>query len=135
MACQENIMAELTKQCNATVSDAIGKLAEITDGLKSGGVNIRAMVVWSEDDVGHLMLVADDPQKACESLSPIVDKCEWDDVVLVHAANTPGSLNELAHKLLATGISITFAYASTTDAPEAVIILKTSDNEKAAEIL
>ena len=128
-------MAELTKQCNATVSDAIGRLAEITDGLKSAGVNIRAMVVWSESDVGHLMLVADDPQKACESLSPIVDKCEWDDVVLVHAANTPGSLNELAHKLLAAGISITFAYASTTDAPEAVIILNTSDNLRAAEIL
>ena len=128
-------MAELTKQCNATVSDSMGKLAEVTDNLKTAGVNILAMCVWGEDGVGHLMLVADDPQKACENLSPVVDKCEWDDVVLVHAANTPGSLNELAHKLLAAGISITFAYASTTDAPEAVIILNTSDNARAAELL
>jgi hypothetical protein len=128
-------MAELTKQCNATVSNAIGKLAEITDRLKVAGVNILAMCAWGEGDVGRLMLVADDPDKACENISPVVDKCAWDDVVLVHAANTPGSLNEIAHKLAEAGIEITFTYASTTDAPEAVVILNTSDNAQAAKIL
>ncbi|MDP6544619.1 MAG: hypothetical protein QGH60_11555 [Phycisphaerae bacterium] len=128
-------MAELTRQCNATVTNATGKLAEVTDKLKDAGVNILAMCAWGEGDVGHLMLVADDPQKACESISPAVDECGWDEVVRVHAANTPGSLNEIAHKLAEAGIDVAFTYASTTDAPEAVIILNTSDNARAAEIL
>ena len=128
-------MAELTRQCNATVSNSIGKLAEVTDKLKDAGVNILAMCAWGEGDVGHLMLVADDPQKACESISPAVDECGWDEVVRVHATNTPGALNEIAHKLADAGIDIAFTYASTTDAADAVIILNTSDNAKAAEIL
>jgi len=128
-------MAEFTRQCNATVSNAIGKLAEVTDKLKDAGVNILAFCAWGEGDVGHLMLVADNPDKACESISPAVDECGWDDVVLIRAANTPGSLNEIAHKLANAGIDIVFAYASTTDAPEATVILNTSDNARAAEIL
>ncbi len=128
-------MAELTKQCNAIMPNTIGKLAEVTDKLKDAGVNIMAMCAWAEDDVGHLLLVADDPQAACESISPAVDECGWDEVVLVQAANTPGTLNEIAHKLADAGINIAFTYASTTDAPEATVILSTSDNAKAAEIL
>ena len=128
-------MAELTRQCNATVSNSIGKLAEVTDKLKDAGVNILAMCAWAEGDIGRFMLVADDPQKACESISPTVDECGWDEVVRVQATNTPGSLNEIAHKLADAGIDIAFTYASTTDAPEAVIILNTSDNAKTAEIL
>ena len=128
-------MAELTRQCNATVPNTIGKLAEVTDKLKAAGVNILAMCAWAEGDAGHLMLVADDPQKACESISPVVDECGWDDVIRVQAANTPGTLNEIAHKLADAGINIAFTYASTTDAPEATVILSTSDNARAAEIL
>jgi len=128
-------MAELTRQCNATMSNSIGKLAEVTDGLKSAGVNILAMCAWAEGDTGHLMLVADDPQKACENISPAVSECGWDDVVRVTAANSPGSLNEIAGKLAGAGIDIAFVYASTTDGPEATVILNTSDNVRAAEIL
>ena len=128
-------MAELTRQCNATVPNTIGKLAEVTDKLKAAGVNILAMCAWSEGDVGRLMLVADDPRKACDSISPVVDECGWDDVIRVQAANTPGTLNEIAHKLADAGINIAFTYASTTDAPEATVILSTSDNARAAEIL
>ena len=118
-------MAELTRQCNATVSNSTGKLAEVTDGLKSAGVNIMAMCAWSEGNVGRLMLVADDPQKACENISAVADECRWDEVVRVAAANSPGALNEIAHKLADAEIDITFVYASTTDAPEASIILNT----------
>ena len=128
-------MAQMTRQCNATVPNSIGKLAEVTDKIKDAGVNILAMCAWGEGDVAHLMLVADNPQKACECISPAVDECGWDDVVLIHAANKPGSLNEIAHKLADAGIDIAFVYASTTDAPEATVILSTSDNARAAEIL
>jgi len=115
--------------------NSIGKLAEVTGGLKSSGVNIQAMCAWAEGDTARMMLVADDPQKACENISPVVSECGWDDVVCVKAANTPGALNEIAAKLAGAGIDIAFVYASTTEGPEATIILSTSDNAKAAEIL
>jgi hypothetical protein len=128
-------MAELTRQCSAAAPNTIGKLAEVTDGLKAAGVNILAMAAWGEGDVARIMLVADDPQKACENISPVVDECGWDDVVRVTAPNSPGTINEIAHKLAGAEIDIEFVYASTGAGPETTIILSTSDNVRAAEIL
>jgi len=128
-------MAELIQQCSATVSNAVGRLAEVTDKVKEAGVNILAVCAWTDGDTGHLMLAADEPQKACEAISQVVDECGWDEVVRVKASNTPGALSEIARKLADEGIAINFIYATTTEAPEAGVILNTSDNAKAAEIL
>ena len=54
-------MAQICKQCVAEVDDAVGKLAEVTDGLKDAGVNICSICAWVEGGKGKLMLVAEDP--------------------------------------------------------------------------
>jgi len=128
-------MAELIQQCHATVANAVGRLAEVTDKIKDAGVNILAVCAWGEGDTGHLMLTADEPQKACEAISQAADECGWDEVVRVKASNIPGTLNEVARKLADAGININFIYATTTEAPEAALIFSTSDNAKAVEIL
>jgi len=128
-------MAELIQQCSATVSDAVGRLAEVTDKVKEAGVNILATCAWADEGTGHLMLVADEPQKACEAISQVVDECGWMECVKVNASNVPGGLHEIAQKLADAGIAINCIYATTTDAPEAGVIVSTSDNAKAAEIL
>ena len=51
------------------------------------------------------------------------------------APNSPGALNEIAHKLADADIDIEFVYASTGNGPETTIILNTSNNVMAAEIL
>ena len=128
-------MAELCKEISATVPDKVGRLAEVTDKIKDAGVNIIALCAWAEGDRGQLRMVTEDNDKACQAVSPIVESCELGEVVCVKAANTPGTLNEIAHKLADASIGIDLVYATVTDAPEATVVLKTTDNAKAAEIL
>jgi len=128
-------MAEICRQCNATVTNAVGRLADLTDKVTEAGVNILALCAWGEGDAGHIMLVADDPEKACEAITPAVDKCDWDEVICVKVANRPGALNEISRRLADAGININLVYASTIDAPEATIVMSTSDNAKAAELI
>ncbi len=127
-------MADLCREIHATVADKVGLLADATDKVKDAGVNITALCAWAEGDKGHLRMITEDNDKVCQAVSPLMESCEMDDAVTVKAANTPGALNEIAHKLADAGININLVYA-TAEGDQATVILKTTDNAKAAEIL
>ncbi len=128
-------MADLCKEINATVANKVGLLADATDKVKEAGVNITGLCAWVDGDKGYLRMITADNDKVCQALSPLTESCEMDEAVVVKAANTPGALNEIARKLADAGIDINLIYATVTDEPEATVILKTTDNAKAAEIL
>lgn len=128
-------MADLCKEINATVANKVGLLADATDKVKEAGVNITGLCAWVEGDKGHLRMITSDNDKVCQALSPLMETCEMDEAVVVKAANTPGALNEIARKLADAGVNINLVYATVTDEPEATVILKTTDNAKAAQIL
>ena len=128
-------MAEIRRQCRTVVSDKVGRLAEVTDQIKDAGVNILALCAWVQENQGHLLVVGSEPDKCCEALSKVVDKCDWDEVVCVTVANEVGALNAVAHKLADAGIQVNQVYVSCGQAGEATAVLQTSDNAKAVEIL
>ncbi len=128
-------MAQICRQCVAEVSDKVGRLAEVTDKIKEAGVNICCICAWVEGDRGKLLLVAEDPDKACECLHEICDRCEWGEVVCVKAPNEVGALNAIAHKLADAGIGIEIVFATAGHGDEGIIVLNTTDNAKAVEIL
>lgn len=128
-------MAKVYRQVQVEVADAVGRLAEITDKIKEAGINILALCAWVEGDRGHMRLVAEDAEKACAAVTPAVDKCEYGEVVCVKVPNEPGALNAVAHKLAEAGIAVSTVHAAAVDTPETTIILTTSDNAKAAEII
>ena len=128
-------MAEIRRQCRAVVSDEVGRLAQVTDQIKQAGVNILALSAWIEEGQGHLLVVGSDPDKCCNAISKVVDKCEWDEVVFAEVQNEVGALNAIARKLAEANIQIDKVYATCGKAGQAMIVLKTSDNAKAAEIL
>jgi len=128
-------MAEIRRQCRAVVSDKIGRLAEVTGQLKKAGVNILALSAWVEKGQGHITVIGSDPEKCCQAMSKVVDKCEWDEVVCVNVKNEVGALDTIAGKLAKANILVNKVFATCGKAGEAMIVLKTSDNAKAAEIL
>ena len=128
-------MAEIRRQCKAVVSDKVGRLAEVTDRIKAAGVNILAMCAWVAEGQGHLLVVGSDPKKCCDALCTVVDECDWSEVVCATVANEVGALNAAAHKLADAGVQVNMAYAACGEADQALIVLETSDNAKAAEIL
>ncbi len=128
-------MATLCKQVSAVTTDKVGRLAELTEKVKAAGVNIQAICAWVVDGHGHVLMHTDDNEKACKAIHDSVDSCEFAEAVCVNAANTPGALNAIAGKLADAGIGIDCVYATACETPEAAVLLQTTDNAKAAEIL
>ena len=128
-------MAQVSKHIEAEVADKVGRLAEVTDKLKDAGVNIVAMLAWVEDGTGKLRMVVDDTDKACAAVTDMLDKCECGEVVCASVPNTPGALNEIAHKLADAGIAVHLVYATAGNGTEATIALVTDNNAKAAQII
>ena len=127
-------MAELCPQVHLKVEDKVGKLDELTAMLAEAGVNIRGAAAWVEGTTGHMMMVADDCDKACATLGKDVDSCDCHEVVCVNVSNEVGALNKIAHTLSESGIAINVLYASAAGG-ESLIVLNTSDNTKAAELI
>jgi len=128
-------MAELRKQCVVEVRDEIGRLAEVTDKVRQAEINICALCAWVDHGVGRLMMVTDDHDKVCTAISPIVDECEFRDVVVLRIPDRPGALNEISRRLAEARINIHMIYATGVEAGRATVVLDTSNNAKAAELL
>jgi hypothetical protein len=128
-------MAQVCKQIEVEVADKVGKLAEVTDKLKGAGVNILALLAWVEGGRGKLMMVTSDNDKACQAVTGIVEKCQMGEVVCLTTPNTPGALDPIARKLADAGINIQCIYATAGQAQQATIVLATTDNAKAAQIV
>jgi hypothetical protein len=129
-------MAQLAQQMKIQVADKVGKLAEVTDALKAAGVNIRAANAWVQDGQGMLYMVADDSEKACSALLDRVASCEMQEVICAELPDKVGALNAAAAKLAEAAIHIRLAYATVAaGADKALVVLDTSDNAKAAEVL
>ncbi len=128
-------MAEIRKQCVLEVEDDVGRLAELTDRIRTAGINITAMCARVEQGVGRVMVVSDDHDKLYTAVSPFVDQCEFREVVCVSIANKPGGLHGIASALADAGIRINLIYATAEKEPDALVVVDTSDNRKSAEIL
>ncbi len=128
-------MAKIVEQLKIQVADKIGKLSEIADALKAAGVNIIAANAWVNEGQGFMYLVAENVDKAAQTVAPIVDSCDsGGKVVCVNVPDKPGALGEIAAMLADAGIAINLCYA-TTAGGEAMIVLDTTDNEKAAGLI
>ena len=128
-------MAEIRKQVIIEVEDDVGRLADLTERIKQGGINILAIRAWTDQGVGHLMLVSDDHDKVCSAITPFVDQSEFGEVVCAKVPNKPGALHAAAKKLADAGIGINMIYAAAGDSAEATVILDTDDNAKAAKLI
>ena len=128
-------MADVQKQISVVVADEVGRLAQVADAIKDAGVNITALAAWTEGPAGHLMAITSDNDKACAAVTPLVDSCEFNEVVCVCLPNEPGQLGAVARKLADAGIDIKMVYATAGEADRATIVLITDDNARAAELL
>ena len=128
-------MARIVDQMKIQVADGVGKLAQITEALKAERVNVVAACAWTMEGKGHMLLVTSDIAKACSALADKVETCDQGQAVAVNVADDVGALHDVARKLADGGVNINMCYATTAGVGEAMIILDTADNEKAASLV
>lgn len=82
-----------------------------------------------------LTFITDDNSKARQVLKKAGFDVDSRDVILVDCPNKPGIFEKVAGKLDFAGVSIDYAYATSSSKTRGMIVLNTEDNKKALKAL
>jgi len=113
-----------------------GALGRVCEALAKAGVNIHALTVSDTVDHAVVRMVVNDSTKALMLLGERGVLAFENDVLLIDAANEMGVLGKIADALSRAEVNIEYAYFATTgNSPKGLIVLRTSDTEKARHAL
>ncbi|MFH2146286.1 MAG: ACT domain-containing protein [Candidatus Omnitrophota bacterium] len=127
------------KEISVGVINEVGALARVTSFLVNHGINLIAIAGYSNNigDQAALIFVTDNNFAAVNELaSNGYEQIAENDVIIIDMENRPGALKNISELMAQNGININYFYCTTCSGGcPAKIILSTSDNDKAAEIL
>lgn len=123
------------KQLSVFIENREGRLEEVLDVLKNENVNIVSMSLADTSDYGLLRLLVDKPEAGKKALRENGFSAMLTDVLGIRLAHRVGQLQELLEVICKSNINIEYMYALSTGSDDASIVIKTSDLEKAAEVL
>ena len=120
--------AHAAKQLVATMPTRVGLLADISDTIRSAGVNITATSAYERDGQAKFLLVTDDNTKAGEALGRLAADVREKDVLIIELDNHVGALADVAKKFAEAGINVEYTYGTTGPSDKARLVFKTSDH-------
>ena len=125
------------KQISVFLENRPGTLAEATDTLSKGGVNLRALSVADTRDFGILRVIVDDQAKALAVLKEAGYATTVTDVLAAIIPDDPGSLSKVLHALAEASISVEYTYAFLAEKVEkgAVVVLRVDNVDWASQVL
>ena len=104
----------------------VGLLADVTTALADAGVDLIAIGAYDKGDMGEFLLLTSSNKDAFAALEGLGGSVDLVPVVVAEVANQPGELAKIARRLAEHDINIDQIHATTTNAPTATIVLKTS---------
>lgn len=123
------------KQLSVFIENREGRLQEVLDVLKKSNVNIVSLSLADTSDYGLLRLLVNNPKAGKEALSENGFSAMLTDVLGIRLSHRVGQLQELLEVICKANINIEYMYALSTGTDDASIVIKTSNLEKAAELL
>ena len=112
------------EQLSIFLENKMGRLAEVTQVLAEGGVDIRALSLADTSEFGILRLIVDDCAKARAVLKDNGFTVGITQVVAVEVPHKPGGLNTILQLLGGKGISVEYMYAFMQRGDNAVLIFR-----------
>jgi len=123
-------------QLTVCLDNKPGQLARLGAALKKAKVNILAISVVDNTDVGVVRLVVDSSAPARRALARVGLKPTPQAVVVVSLPNEPGALEATAAKLAAAGVNIDYVYGSVTKgAAHGTMVLGVDDVARALQAI
>lgn len=124
------------QQLSVFVENRPGSLVSVMRVLARSGIDINGISVADTTEFGVLRMILSDPAEGEEVLQEAGFIVKATDVLAVDVNDTPGELLRLVEMLSESGINVEYMYAFGTKLDShAMIILKTEDNRRAAEVL
>ena len=124
-----------TTQLTITLESKPGVLARISGILADAGINITAICAAETTGRGKIRMVVTDPARAKEALKVAKLRCGEEPALALTLEDRPGALARVTEKLAHGKVNIKCAYATTTGAGSATVILSVSNPDKAQAIL
>ena len=115
------------------VDDQPGQILKLSAALRDADIDINVINGWVENGTGKIVLCTSDAAKACQTLSPLVNSCEFDESVCVAVEDRVGSLSEIAEKL--AGVNIKSILSSGSSSGKATLFIQSEDNDRVLELL
>lgn len=123
------------KQLSVFLENREGRLAEALDILGENNINIVSLSLADTTDYGMLRLIVPQPELARAALKKNGISAMLTDVLAIRLAHRVGQLQELLNAVCKADMNVEYMYALSTGRDDAAIVLKTSDLERAADVL
>ena len=125
----------LIKQLSVFIENKVGRLEDVTKVLKDHNINIASFSLADTAEYGMLRMIVSDPEKGRRVLKEEGFSASLTDVIAVKIAQKPGTLHEVLKILFEAGLSVEYMYTLSTTGRDTSIIMKSSDLNKALEVL
>ena len=122
------------KQLSVFMENREGRLAQVTEVLKTQGINVLSVSMADTSEFGMLRMVVSDPERARASLREAGFSAMLTDVLAVRLEDQAGELYRLAHILCAKGLNIEYMYTLVSGEHKAMLV-KASDGGAAADAI
>lgn len=119
------------RQLAIFMENRAGRLAELTEVLAKGGLDIRGFSVADTAEYGIFRVLADDVSKAKEMLKNEGFTVKETDVVCVDVPDIPGGLHKTLKILADEGINVEYLYSGVGG----FVVFDLSDTEKGIKVL
>ena len=98
-------------QLSIFVNNEPGSFTGIAAAIKDCGINLKAFNIAESSGFGVLRAIADEPEKACETLRAKNIVVKLTDVIAVPMEDKPGEIYKVAQVFGESNINIEYAYA------------------------
>jgi len=122
-------------QLSVFLENREGRLDQVLGTLKNNGINIISLSLADTSDYGMLRMIVSDAETAKKVLRDAGFSAMLTPVMGVKLAHKAGSLQKCLSELSKEEINIEYMYALATSGDDAIIVIKTTDLEKAAAVL
>ena len=119
------------KQLSVFIENRQGRLVEVLQVLKDGGISILSLSLADTTEYGLLRLIVNDPEGCKEKLSAAGFSTLLTRVLVVKISHRSGSLQDLLRILADANIGVEYMYGLSIDGAEASVVMKPSDLEAA----
>lgn len=115
-----------------------GTLSEVSELLGGNGINILALTVRTEGNLGLMSFVASDPIRAQNILRSARYEITTRDIIAAETPHHPGGLNAILKPLKLAGVNVEYLYScigASGCGDRTILLLGVSDVPKAYESL
>jgi len=120
--------ARLSKELYVKAENKVGMLAEVASAISEAGINIQAICAYGMEKDAYFMIVTSDNKKAAGVLKAKGCSVDEKEVVLLDLENKPGAAKQIAEKIKASNINLSYIYGTTHGTGPALIILNSDNN-------